>query len=95
MIDDALDYSQSAEQTGKNVGQDIAEGKATLPLIHAMRKSKGADLELIRLAIQTGSSKHLSDILGIIESTDAKFNKDGSKQFLAGLNPAQVWEVPN
>jgi hypothetical protein len=31
----------------------------------------------------------------VIEATDPKFNKDGSKQFLAGLNPAQVWEVPN
>ncbi len=81
LIDDALDYSQSAEQTGKNVGQDISEGKATLPLIHAMRKSKGADLELIRNAIQSGSSKHLADILGIIESTDAiKYTADTAKQ---------------
>jgi octaprenyl-diphosphate synthase len=43
LIDDARDYSQSAEQTGKNVGQDIAEGKTTLPLIHAMSKSRGAN----------------------------------------------------
>jgi octaprenyl-diphosphate synthase len=71
LIDDALDYSQSAEQTGKNVGQDIAEGKATLPLIYAMRKSKGPDLEILREAIKSGSSDHLTEILGIIESTDA------------------------
>jgi octaprenyl-diphosphate synthase len=81
LIDDALDYSQSAEQTGKNVGQDISEGKTTLPLIHAMRKSKGADLELLRTAIQTGDSKQLADILGIIESTDAiKYTADTAKQ---------------
>lgn len=80
LIDDALDYSQSAEQTGKNVGQDIAEGKTTLPLIYAMRKSKGADLELLRNAIQTGSHQHLDDILGIIESTDAiKYTADTAK----------------
>jgi octaprenyl-diphosphate synthase len=71
LIDDALDYSQSTEQTGKNVGQDITEGKMTLPLIHAMRKSKGADLELIRNAIESGASDYLMDILGIIESTNA------------------------
>jgi octaprenyl-diphosphate synthase len=82
LIDDALDYSQSAEETGKNVGQDIAEGKATLPLIHAMRKSKGADLELLRNAIRTGQSKSLIDILGIIESTDAiKYTADAARHY--------------
>lgn len=71
LIDDALDYNQSPEQTGKNIGQDISDGKTTLPLIQAMRKSKGADLELLRKAIETGSDKHLKDIIGIIEATDA------------------------
>lgn len=71
LIDDALDYSQSAEETGKNVGQDIADGKTTLPLIYAMRKSKGADLALLRDAIKTGCSDKLKTILGILESTDA------------------------
>lgn len=81
LIDDVLDYSQSAEQTGKNVGQDIADGKTTLPLIHAMRKSKTAELNLIREAIKTGSNKNLARILGIIESTDAiKYTADAAKQ---------------
>ncbi|EKD69914.1 MAG: hypothetical protein ACD_46C00700G0001 [uncultured bacterium] len=81
LIDDALDYSQSADETGKNIGQDIADGKTTLPLIHAMRKSKGADLTLLREAIQQGSNKKLDDILGIIESTDAiKYTADAAKQ---------------
>lgn len=80
LIDDALDYSQSAEHTGKNVGQDISEGKTTLPLIQAMRKSKSADLTLLREAIKTGSSKNLDTILGIIESTDAiKYTADAAK----------------
>ena len=80
LIDDALDYAVSADQTGKNIGQDLSEGKATLPLIHAMHKSKGADLELIRNAIQTGSSDDLENILGIIESTDAiKYTADTAK----------------
>jgi len=79
LIDDALDYSQ-AEHTGKNVGQDIAEGKTTLPLIYAMRKSKGADLKLLRDAIKTGSDRHLDKLLGIIESTEAiKYTADTAK----------------
>lgn len=81
LIDDALDYSVSPEQTGKNIGQDIADGKTTLPLIQAMRKSKGADLALLREAIESGSAKNLKAILGIIESTDAiKYTADAAKQ---------------
>ncbi len=80
LIDDALDYNRSPEETGKNVGQDISEGKTTLPLIHAMRKSKGADLKLLCDAIKTGSDTHLQRILGIIESTDAiKYTADTAK----------------
>lgn len=80
LIDDALDYAQSAEQTGKNIGQDLSEGKCTLPLIQAMKKSKGADLELVRNAIKNGSSAELENILGIIESTDAiKYTADTAK----------------
>lgn len=89
LIDDALDYSLSADQTGKNVGQDIADGKTTLPLIHAMRKSKGADLKLLRDAIESGSSKNLKTILGIIESTDAiKYTADAAK---AHAQQAKTW----
>ncbi len=91
LIDDVLDYSQSVEQTGKNVGQDISEGKTTLPLIHAMRKSKGADLELIRDAIRTGSSKNLETILGIIETTDAiKYTADAAKHHVMKAKQALV-----
>jgi octaprenyl-diphosphate synthase len=80
LIDDALDYSQTTDHTGKNVGQDIAEGKTTLPLIHAMQKSHSADLALLRQAIQTGSYDKLEAILEIIESTDAiKYTADTAK----------------
>lgn len=81
LIDDALDYAQSAEETGKNVGQDITEGKATLPMIYAMRKSKGADLELLRTAISNGNTQHIDKILGIIESTAAiKYTAEMAKR---------------
>ncbi|HTM63984.1 MAG TPA: polyprenyl synthetase family protein [Gammaproteobacteria bacterium] len=80
LIDDALDYAPSSDQTGKAIGQDLSEGKTTLPLIHAMKKSKGADLDLLRSAIKEGSSKELQNILGIIESTEAiKYTSDTAK----------------
>jgi octaprenyl-diphosphate synthase len=81
LIDDALDYSQSAQETGKNVGQDLAEGKMTLPLIHAMRKAKAKDQVVLRDAISSGSTENLARILSIIESTDAiKYTADAAKQ---------------
>lgn len=71
LIDDVLDYSMSADETGKNIGQDIADGKATLPLIYAMRQSSGNDLALIREAIKSGSSEQLDEIMRIIKATNA------------------------
>src|SRR3990167_852296 len=71
LIDDALDYSQPAQETGKNVGNDLADGKTTLPLIHALRHCKPQEAQLLREAIKTGSCNQLDQILAIIESTDA------------------------
>jgi len=71
LIDDALDYSASSDQTGKNIGNDLAEGKPTLPLIHALRYGQPSEQALIRKAIEEGSTENLSSILEIIESTKA------------------------
>lgn len=71
LIDDALDYATSTDATGKNIGQDIADGKTTLPLIYAMQQSSGQNLATLREAIKTGSSDSLEKIMGIIESTGA------------------------
>ncbi len=71
LIDDVLDYSASAEQTGKNMGNDLTEGKPTLPLIHALTKSTAAETALLRNAIETGSTTDLTSIVKIIESTGA------------------------
>jgi octaprenyl-diphosphate synthase len=80
LIDDALDYSPSTKEMGKNVGQDISEGKTTLPLIYAMQKSQPNELALLRKAIKTGSSKNIDNILAIIESTNAiKYTADTAK----------------
>jgi octaprenyl-diphosphate synthase len=80
LIDDALDYNQCTDEIGKNIGQDLADGKTTLPLIYAMRQSNPAEHMLLRQAIQAGSHEDLHSILKIIESTDAiKYTADSAK----------------
>jgi octaprenyl-diphosphate synthase len=71
LVDDALDYNASAEELGKNLGDDLAEGKATLPLIYAMQKGSDEDKKLIRHAIVDGGLDQLDRITAIIEATGA------------------------
>ncbi len=71
LVDDVLDYSASSEQIGKNIGDDLAEGKPTLPLIHAMRVGTPAQSALIREAIESGGRSDIDRVLEAIESTDA------------------------
>ena len=71
LVDDALDYNASAEELGKNLGDDLAEGKATLPLIYAMEKGSESDSSLIRKAILDGGLDQLDLITDIVESTGA------------------------
>jgi octaprenyl-diphosphate synthase len=71
LVDDALDFDASPEELGKNIGDDLAEGKATLPLIHAMKHGEAAERELIRTAILEGGLDDLERIQSIIESTGA------------------------
>ncbi|MHB1948246.1 MAG: polyprenyl synthetase family protein [Gammaproteobacteria bacterium] len=81
LIDDAMDYHSSAEEMGKNIGNDLSEGKPTLPLIHALRQGTKAEVKLIRSAIKTGSSKKLDSIISIIESTGAiEYTASAAKQ---------------
>jgi len=71
LVDDALDYKASAAELGKNIGDDLAEGKATLPLIYAMRVASDGDSKVIRDAILEGGLDHLQRITQIIEATGA------------------------
>lgn len=71
LVDDLLDYSQSSEVIGKNIGDDLAEGKPTLPLIHAMRQGNAAQAAIIRTAIEQGQRDRIDDIVDIIHTTGA------------------------
>ena len=71
LVDDVLDYSASAEEMGKNVGDDLAEGKPTLPLIRAMHQGNDDQRNLIRRAIEEGGREHIAAVSAVIESTDA------------------------
>jgi len=69
LVDDVLDYRSNPAERGKNLGDDLAEGKPTLPLIHALKQSTGADRDLIRTAIEQGGLQQLDSIVAAIEST--------------------------
>jgi octaprenyl-diphosphate synthase len=67
--DDLLDYQASPEETGKNLGTDLAEGKPTLPLIHALKNGSKQQAELIRTALRDGRIDQLAEVLAAVEST--------------------------
>jgi octaprenyl-diphosphate synthase len=67
--DDLLDYKASPEETGKSLGTDLAEGKPTLPLIHALKHGSKPQAELIRAALREGRIDRLAEVLAAVEST--------------------------
>ncbi len=71
LADDVLDLTGDAEKIGKNLGDDIAEGKPTLPLIYAMHQSKPAEAALIRDTIQQGNLKAIPDVISVVKATGA------------------------
>ena len=71
VIDDILDYEGNASVMGKNLGDDLREGKVTLPLIIAMQRGTAAQSGLIRSVIETGSIDQLEEVLRIVRQTGA------------------------
>jgi len=71
VIDDVLDYDGNAGEMGKNLGDDLREGKATLPLIAAMERGSAEQRNLIRKAIETGGVDELDHIIAIVKQTGA------------------------
>ncbi|ALH94200.1 All-trans-nonaprenyl-diphosphate synthase [Acinetobacter equi] len=71
IIDDILDYTSDAETLGKNIGDDLMEGKPTLPLISALQNTVGDDHDLIRKSIATGGTSDLDKIIQIVQNSGA------------------------
>ncbi|TNF98922.1 MAG: octaprenyl diphosphate synthase [Gammaproteobacteria bacterium] len=71
LIDDVLDYSSSAKEIGKNIGDDLTEGKPTLPLIHAIQNGTPEQADTVRQAIREGGLDNIEEVCRIIESTNS------------------------
>lgn len=71
LVDDVLDYSGNAQEIGKNLGDDLAEGKPTLPLIYAMQHGTPEQAAVIRQAIEQGNISRFDDVLAIVQQTGA------------------------
>ncbi len=71
LVDDLLDYEGATEQLGKNVGNDLREGKPTLPLLIAMERGTEQERAIVRHAIEHGEVARLADIVRIVRSTGA------------------------
>jgi len=71
LIDDVLDYSADEAQTGKHLGDDLAEGKPTLPLIYAMQHGTTEQAAVVRAAIEEGDVARLPEVQAVIQATGA------------------------
>jgi len=70
LIDDALDYCSDPQTIGKNIGDDLADGKATLPLLHALSHATPAQQQLIQTSLITGDISRLNEIIEAIHAAD-------------------------
>lgn len=71
LVDDVLDYDGNTDDIGKNVGDDLREGKPTLPLIHVMSHGSPEERALVRAAIEEGHTEHFDRIMAAIAATGA------------------------
>ncbi|HEY5634232.1 MAG TPA: polyprenyl synthetase family protein [Burkholderiaceae bacterium] len=96
LVDDVLDYSGQSGDIGKNVGDDLREGKATLPLIRVMEKGDAAERALVREAIERGHSEQFDAIMAAIRRTGAleyamamaRAEADEARSSVQGLPPS-------
>ncbi|TKB50931.1 octaprenyl diphosphate synthase [Ferrimonas aestuarii] len=92
LVDDVLDYTAEAAELGKNIGDDLAEGKPTLPLIYTMAKGNDEEKAMIRAAIENGGTEEIEPILkalnhcGALDYTMDRANEEADKA-IAALAP--------
>ncbi len=94
LIDDVMDYSSSSEDMGKNVGDDLAEGKPTLPLIYAMQQGSPEQVALIASAIKQGGYDKIDEVQDIIQQTGALQYTEQMAQQQAKLAIAELAHLP-
>lgn len=100
LVDDALDYESDAETIGKHIGDDLEEGKPTLPVIRAMQVGSAEQRKRLREAIETGGREHIGDVVDAIVSSGAidytiqlaRFHADSAKAAVKALpdSPARA-----
>lgn len=100
LIDDALDYTSTEEELGKNLGDDLAEGKPTLPLIHAIEKGTPEQANIIIEAIKTGNRDSFNEVYTVVKSTDAityteNKAKEEAQKAIAALTPLPASDYKN
>lgn len=95
LIDDVMDYSSNSEQMGKNVGDDLAEGKPTLPLIYAMQQGSAEQVAVIRAAIEKGGYEHIDEVQAIIKQTGALQYTEKMAQLQAQLAIDELVHLPD
>jgi len=94
LVDDLLDYEGNTAELGKNVGDDLREGKPTLPLLIAMERGTAAERELIRHAIEHGEVARLAEIVEIVRHTGAISATREAARLEAERAAAQLEHLP-
>lgn len=95
LVDDAIDYTSSASDMGKNPGDDLAEGKPTMPTIYAMAKAKPEQADIIRAAIKNSDSDALPKIQEILTATQAIEYTLLRAEHFADLAKNALYNVPD
>ena len=95
LIDDVMDYSSSSAEMGKNVGDDLAEGKPTLPLIYAMQQGSPEQAGLIKTAVEKGGYENIEQVQAIIKQTGALLYTEKMAQQQAQLAIAELSILPD
>ncbi len=101
IIDDVLDYESDAQTLGKEVGDDLNEGKTTLPIIYALKNTTGKDKQLLEDAINNADNSKIEQVLDILQSVNAfdytrkqaQKSADLAKQSLNSLQDSQYKEA--